>query len=134
MHDLATNLREAQLYAHNAHNLAKGPSFFSDHAFFGDAYAAYEKAYDDLVEQMIGLGYSVDLPAIAKTAGKEAGAYSFDGMTNEACFRVLLQHEQEIQELVKKYVPHVDDGTQNMLQGFAQDSLHRCYLIKRRLA
>ena len=134
MHDLAVTLREAQLYAHNAHNIARGPSFFSDHEFFSDAYAAYEKAYDHVVERMIGLGHQVDLPAITKTAGKEAGAYSFDGMTNEACFRVLLQHEAEIQKLVKKYVPNVDDGTQNLLQGLADESLDRSYLMQRRVA
>lgn len=134
MHDLAVTLREAQLYAHNAHNVAHGPTFFSDHKFFGKAYAAYEGAYDRVVERMIGLGYQVDLPAMTKSAGKEAGAYSFENMTNEACFRVLLQHEGEIQKLVKKYVPNVDDGTQNLLQGIADESLDRCYLIQRRLA
>ena len=61
MHDLAIILRSAQLYAHNAHNMTKGKTFFSDHKFFGQLYPVYEEAYDSIVERMIGLGYDVSI-------------------------------------------------------------------------
>lgn len=135
MHDLAVQLRAGQLYLHNAHNIgSKGPSFFSDHKWFGKSYAAFEEAYDHVVERMIGLGYDIDLQSITKNAAKEAASYSTAVMTPELCFRTQLKIEQEICSLIRGYVPNVDDGTQNLLQGLADDSLDRQYQIKQRLS
>lgn len=135
MHELAVQFRAGHLYLHNAHNIgSKGPSFFSDHAWFETSYKAFEEAYDKVVERMIGLGYDVNLQSIIKSAAKEAASYSTAVMTPELCFRTQLKLEQEICAMIRNYVPNVDDGTQNLLQGLADESLDRQYAIKQRLS
>ena len=134
MHDLAIILRSAQLYAHNAHNMTKGKTFFSDHEFLSEAYAAYESAYDSVVERMIGLGYDVDLNRVTKEAGKDAGSYAVKDVDPEMFFTTLFNFERNICDCVKEYVPNMTDGTQNLLQGIADDSEIRQYKLRQRLA
>lgn len=132
MHDLAITLRAAQLYTHNAHNVgSKGPLFHQDHEWFGSSYAAYEAAYDAIVERMVGLGYQVDLKAITEGACEECCSYSITSA--QTCYNAQLGFEKQLCKLVAKYVPNVDDGTQNLLQGLADESLSRQYKINQRL-
>lgn len=134
MHDLAVTFRAAQLYTHSAHLLAKGATSHQDHKLFGDFYSAHESAFDQVMERMIGLGHEIDLQSIISSASRMAAAYSFVNFTNETGFRAVEEFEQQIRELVRKYVPNVDDGTQNLLQGLADESLARSYHIKQRLS
>lgn len=69
MEKLATKLRYMQFYAHNAHNMCKGDTFFSDHEELGGLYGTYEGLYDSIVERMIGTGQTIDL---VKVQTKEA--------------------------------------------------------------
>lgn len=131
MNSIAIFLRALQLYSHNAHNLAKGPTFFEDHEYFGELYAAYESAYDSIVERMIGEGETPDLGDISvKAAGISNGKTIKD---NENSFKTILATETRLREEIKKEVSNASDGTQNLLQGLADDSLNRCYKIKQRL-
>lgn len=132
MNELATIFRFAQFYAHIAHNLASGQTFFQDHEFLGELYGAYESAYDDVVERMIGLGQTPDLKKINLSAATLLNAYGSDYST-EACLRHLLYTEKEICEEVAKIAPTTSDGTQNLLQGLADDSEKRQYKLGQRL-
>lgn len=133
MHDLAVTYRAAQLYTHSAHLLAKGATSHQDHELFGEFYKAHDAAFDQVMERMIGLGYEVDPQTIISSAGRMAATYTFAKFTNEQGFRAVEEFEQQIRELIKKYVPNIDDGTQNLLQGLADESLARSYHIKQRL-
>jgi DNA-binding ferritin-like protein len=131
MKELAVELRTAQFVAHNAHNLAKGATFFEDHEFFGEAYADYESAYDSIVERIIGLGDEIDLNDVTQEAAAELDEYPIT--TVGLCYQHLLESEQEIQTLCSSLTPGSTIGTQNLLAQIADDSEVRQYKISRKI-
>ena len=125
-------LRAAQFYAHNAHNLACGATFYQDHAALGDLYSAYEDAYDSVIERMIGSGNIPDLNAIQSAAA--AYIATLPAITDGAmAFAVLLNIEAGIQSLCLSETPQASLGTQNLLAQLADDSEMRSYKIGQRL-
>jgi DNA-binding ferritin-like protein len=131
MHNTAIILRALQLYAHNAHNLAKGKTFLQDHEYLGELYSAYEGEYDSLVERMIGVGEEPDLNEITKEAADAATANEFKD--NDNAFSVLLVTEKELCSSIEKDMTDASNGTQNLLQTIADNSEMRQYKLKRRL-
>jgi DNA-binding ferritin-like protein len=131
MHNTAIILRALQLYAHNAHNLAKGKTFLQDHEYLGELYSAYEGEYDSLVERMIGIGEEPDLNEITKEAADAATANEFKDDDN--AFSVLLVTEKELCSSIEKDITDASNGTQNLLQTIADNSEMRQYKLKRRL-
>lgn len=133
MKKLATLYRHAQLYAHMAHNLAKGSTFFEDHEFFGEAYSAYESAYDSVVERMIGQAPADDFSNVLVEINKDAVKELYPAKENESCFGHLLTVEVLICEEIEKLVPASSQGTQNLLQGLCDEGEVRQYKIQQRL-
>lgn len=129
---IAVLLRAGQLFAHQAHHLVSGPSFFGDHGFFGDVYEAFEGAYDDVIEYSLASGDEVDLPAIGVDAADLASGIAESDDTDDL-FAGQLSIEEKLQKLITKHVSAMDDAGQNLLQGLAQDSKKRIYKIQRRL-
>lgn len=130
MKQIATILRALQFYAHNAHNVAKGKSFFEDHEHFGELYAAYESAYDAVIERMIGLDQTPDLIKILEGA---CALVTKEPVTNEEAFETLMATEYALREEIDTANKGASLGTQNFLQGLADTSEQRCYLIGQRL-
>mgnify|MGYP001605842147 CR=1 FL=1 len=64
MEEVAKTLRFMQFYAHEAHNLCSGDTFFSDHDHLGGLYSAYEGEYDSVIERMVGLEIKVDIAKV----------------------------------------------------------------------
>lgn len=128
---LATHLRYMQLHTHNAHNACQGDTFYSDHEELGDLYGVYTGLYDGVIERMIGLGQSVDLVSIQVDAAKmlEATPTSFS-----AAFTAVLKCEEELIKLIDAANEGASLGTQNFLQGIADDSEVRQYKLKQRLS
>ena len=135
MKHLAIKFREAQFFAHAAHNLVSGRSFFSDHAVLGDLYSAYEDAYDQIIETMIGEKDQV-LPLEWTVAGAEfAAANTIDGMNSNEMFDVIATLESDIRSDISILMQDQhSDGKQDLLQGLAHDSLKRTYKINQRIA
>lgn len=131
MKQIAITLRGLQLFAHNAHNLAKGKTFLEDHEFFGELYATYEAAYDDVVERMIGLNGDQDLNAITDEAEDMASSVKF--ADNEQAYNVLLVTEKQLLDVIEKGFKGYSLGTQDLLQGIANESERRIYKFKRKL-
>ena len=129
---IAIRLRASQFIAHNAHNLASGPTFFTDHKFFGKAYPAYEAAYDSVVERMIGLGEKPDLTDITTKAAREL--YEYQDTTPIECYESLLEGERELLDLIAKCCEEVSCGTSNLLANLADDAEVRIYQINQRIA
>lgn len=132
MHTLATQFLTAKLYAHRAHHLVSGPTFFADHAFLGDLYSTYDSAYDDLIERMIGLGEKLDIIAITTAAIERFQKGRMDTKPDQF-FKTLLNMERQILETIKKAVPGATDGTANLLQGLADESEARGYKLQQRV-
>lgn len=133
--EIAIHFRFLQLYTHNAHNLAKGDTFFEDHEFLGELYAKYEDAYDATVERMIGLGEKVDLMMLQKNAA-DMVAKEAQPSINDGWFKQILTGEHVIVSLVEKCFEEDDEytqGTLNLLAQFADDAEVRIYKLTRRL-
>jgi DNA-binding ferritin-like protein len=131
MQDIATQFRAMQFIAHRAHNLASGPTFFEDHEYFGELYAAYEAAYDATIERIIGIGGTPDI-----------GKITYDAVslmvTEPAAMAVIefgriLVMESELRIIIDAQNEGASLGVQNMLQQFADDSQARSYKIGQRI-
>jgi DNA-binding ferritin-like protein len=139
MQTLASIYRFLQLFAHAGHHLASGCTFNQDHAFFGELYAAYGEAFDEIVERLIGMGklsgvkdrIALDTKAsaiLAKTDSEEL-------MCSEDCFEILLEMEQEICGKIEKLIEgKLSQGTINLLAQLADDSEKRQYKLTQRVA
>jgi hypothetical protein len=129
---LATQLRYMQFYAHNAHNLCQGDTFFADHEELGDLYGVYEGLYDSVIERMIGLGQSVDLVKIqveaAKMLDSEAEPTAFS-----SAFSGLLTCENDLCKVISDANEGASLGTQDLLQAMCNESEVRQYKFKQRL-
>lgn len=121
-------LRTGQLYLQAAHNTTKGCTFFSDHAWLGEAYDAFAAGYDAVAERAIGLGEDPDLLAINIEAAKTAAELPL----GSSVFSQALELEQSLQSVIesmgKKTV-----GTDNLLAGLADASEVRGYKLKQRI-
>lgn len=131
---LAARFRAMQLFAHNAHLLAKGPSFASDHKMFKGFYEAYEEAFDGLIERTIGLDGEYNPEASFKQIG-EFMASTWGCRNPEECFEKLMDMEKRICTDVNDILTRMDvtQGVSNFLQGLCDESESRQYKIKQRL-
>lgn len=127
--NIASILRYMQFLGHLGHNLLGGQTFFQDHAFLADLYAAYEAHYDDIVERMIGTGEEIDLVKVQK----DAVSGLKDPKSYEACFKELLDCEVELCNMIEKLVEGSSQGAANLLQDLADKSEKRQYKLKQRL-
>ena len=132
---LITKYRTAQLFAHNAHHLTTGATFFSDHEYLGELYAAYESAYDVLVERWIGLGNVPNLMQVQRAAADNVTAVR--GIPAAFAFGELLRQEEGLQKWIENAIsvnsPPLTQGTINLLTGLADESEARVYKLKQRL-
>jgi len=129
---LASLYRLSQLYAHMAHNLTGGETFFQDHSFFGDLYGTYEDAYDGIIERMIGIGQTPDIVGITKKACEFLADHSSD-KTAEVFYSKLSATEIQIRGLIDNVLKGQSQGTTNFLQGLADESEVRSFKISQRL-
>ncbi len=118
-----------QFYAHIAHNVLGGSTFFGDHEFLGSSYAAYEEDYDSLVERSIGLGEDPDLVAIHKAAVKDLSVPK----DYKQCFKELLEYEKELCSLCEEAAKEAPLGTNNLIAAIADKSEARQYKLSQRL-
>lgn len=129
---LAADIRFMQFYAHNAHNLIKGSTFFQDHGFLGELYPKYEEIYDSLVERIIGADENIDLIKINQIAFdtmKEAGISD----DPKKIFTNLVNFEDYICIQIEELVAGYSEGTRQMLGTIADESEVRQYKMKQRL-
>lgn len=131
MQELAILLRACQFYAHNAHNLASGETFFEDHEYLGELYAAYESAYDGVIERIIGLGDVPDLIDLTAKATERLKAMG-ESAPQEVVFAALMKAEREICAACDAASEGESSGTINFLQGLADASEMRQYKLRQR--
>lgn len=134
MDSLITQLRALQFLAHRAHNVIKGPTFFEDHKFLGKLYPDYEAAYDSAVERVIGLGTEKLSLAKINIAASKMSDILPDETKPEPFFRAILKGEKDLCGMIDKAVENASHGTQDLLQGFCNDSEKRQYRLKQRLS
>lgn len=131
MKKLASALRAAQLHAHTAHNLIRGQTFFADHAYLGELYAAYEEEYDHVIERIIGLDLKAEPDVISADAADNAMGYDY--VDANQIFLDCLSLEAAIRDEAERCLKDdYDSGTQNMLQGICDKSLDRAYKLNQR--
>ena len=128
--DLATLFRTINLYSHHAHNLTSGDTFMQDHAFFGEVYDLADTFYDDCIERHIGTqDDKVDLCNIIKDA------YDLIEKMSDDYYKTILVLSEEatncIDEMCKS--DKLSSGTENLIQGQADQLEVLIYKIKRRI-
>jgi DNA-binding ferritin-like protein len=139
MHNLAAIFRFLQLFAHAAHNLTNGCTFFADHKFLQKLYAEYEDAFDATVERLIGIGEiktaneRIEIDCKATSILEKADAENLD--CAEEWFEVLQDMEIELCKAIEKLAKSskISQGTLNLIAQFADDSEVRQYRIGQRL-
>jgi DNA-binding ferritin-like protein len=134
MDSLITQLRALQFLAHRAHNVIKGPTFFEDHEFLGELYPAYEAAYDSAVERVIGLGTEKLNLSKINIAASQMSDILPNETKPEPFLRAILKGEKDLCKMIDEAVEKASQGTQNLLQGFADQSEARQYQLKQRLS
>jgi len=131
--DLAIAFRAAQFVAHNSHHLVKGMAFFQDHEFIGELYERYTEAYDGIAERIIAFNGTLDVVSVTTKAAAAASSFNPDAKTSNEIFSALLAVEKSFCNMIKVIVPSCTDGTQNFLQGLADESEQAQYKISRRI-
>jgi DNA-binding ferritin-like protein len=131
MENIAIILRFLQLYAHQAHNLAKGQTFFSDHEFFNKLYHEYEEEYDSIVERCLGLGISCDIRKVNNAAAKNLP--DDNSLQTEKCLAEILKQEKNLCAQIEGFYLNMSVGSQQLIGSIADNSEKRQYFIKRRL-
>jgi DNA-binding ferritin-like protein len=134
MKEIATILRTLQLFAHNCHNLVKGPMFFADHEFLGELYPVYEKSYDSIVERALGLGLEPDLVDLTVDAAQMLPIFN-PMKENRECFEAILKLEISLCRQIETYLAStkVSEGTKQLLGTICDESEARMYQIRQRI-
>ncbi len=134
LYELASCYRAAQLFAHTAHHLTKGPTFFQDHEWFGSLYSTYKDAFDDLCEEALALGEKYSPVDIMRKVVAEVNT-TFSDKTTDAYFNRLLSFEKDFQKRIADMMKDTKlaDGTQNLIQGLATESSKRVYKMNARM-
>jgi DNA-binding ferritin-like protein len=123
-----------QLFAHSAHHLSKGQTFFEDHSFFGDTYSAVEDDFDSVAERMIGLGEEeMDVLEITTHAIAILKDSPSTDSSMEDFFNYQLKLEKHLCETIKKSISSVSPGTEQLIGEIANKSEVRQYKLKQRL-
>lgn len=131
MDKIAFILRYLQLYAHQAHNLVKGQTFFQDHDFLGELYPVYEAEYDSVVERSIGLGKPVNIQKVNILAAKELPLDS--SLNNMKCFQSILESEKYLCSQIEQSIKGASQGTIQLLGDIADKSEMRQYKLQQRI-
>lgn len=135
MESIAILLNFLQLYSHNAHNLVKGPVFFSDHDFLGELYSEYETDYDDIVERMVGLGMPIKLVGIRLEAVKLLSSLPEVEKENKDYFKNILSLEKQLCKKIEEFIAGnpVSEGTKQLLGDLCNKSEKRQYKLLQRI-
>ena len=91
-----------------------------------------DRAYDSVVERLIGLEQRADPATLTTAAAKAAAGFSVGD--NTTTFRVILQAELDLQRTLKADAASASLGFNNLLAQLADDSESRVYRLRRRLA
>lgn len=135
MQPIAIILRTLQLYAHNAHNLVKGPIFNSDHDVLGELYPEYENTYDGVIERLIGKGEIPDLIMIQEQAVIALKTKPVQVPENKIYFEQIMIMEKQLCAAIEAYITSCkcSEGTRQMLGDICDKSEMRQYKLSRRI-
>lgn len=137
MKELLYLLRGMYLYAHSAHHLSKGISFFADHGFFGDVYNDIEGDYDDVAERIIGLYGEEHLKlqeVISGAMNKIIDAPSVGTKDNRVFFEYQYKLDERLKDLIKQIIDAgVTPGVEQLIGEIANKAEMRCYKVRQRL-
>lgn len=133
---VAARLRVLQLFYHNCHNLAHGPTFVADHGLLGDFYSQAEDHYDAVVEYMIATlgGQAFDTSMLAEAVCEELEKFKAETMPMPEMFLTALQLEAEMYSDIESLEKGSPIGLRNLLGDVGQASDVRKYKLKQRLS
>jgi len=130
MIELAILFRALNLYAHFAHNMTKGLTFFQDHAFFGELYETADDFYDQLIERIIGT--SNETISLSEIDSKANALISKGNDNYYGTIKAVLEKSLSDIEKLCRY-GKFSVGTLNLLQGQADQIEVILYKIKQKM-
>lgn len=136
MQDLAILYRLKQFLGHQCHQMVSRIVFLQDHEFLGEIYGRAEDHYDDVIERMIGLGKTPDLPMIQVQAAQKLTQIPLTYKENSECFNAILSLNKQILALIEtmaKTPGMLSQGTLNMLADEADQIEREQYRIGQRV-
>lgn len=135
MKAIAITLKLMNIYAHNCHNIVAHVPFFQDHEFLAEAYAAYDDAYDSVIERMIGLDLPCNLVDVHILAVQNLQKLPQNYLENKTCFQTLSLLEEKLCQTIEQEISAggMSEGTRQLLGDICDKSEARQYKIKQRL-
>lgn len=134
MKDCISMSRMMNLYYHHLHNVSKGSSFEGDHEMMLEFYEAMDDAYDSLLERHIGLGGTMGKSDFLKIVDNAEEV--LEEIPESDDFHVHIQHalslEADFRRLLEEANAGASLGTQNLVQGLADESEVRSYKLGQR--
>lgn len=132
---IALDLRTLHFYTQSAHHRAKGPTFFPDHEFLGEAYEAHALAFDAILEIALGDGLTFDEQQINLHAAEAAAALTAkDGGSVPKMLQTVLDLEKRLQATLSAFASRADLGNQTYAGDLHRASKHRAsYFLTQRL-
>lgn len=135
MLELAIHLKLMHIYSHAAHNSISGPTFLSDHDFFGELYEKREEEYDAVVERYIGLYNTINFKQIETEALNKFHSMQLDFKSGVNYFQQQLMLEKQLCDIIEQYATSgkYSQGTIQMIGNIADQSEMYQYKIKQRI-
>lgn len=135
MKDLLALTRMMKLYYHHLHNIAHGPCFSADHELMSDFYTQLDKSYDSLVERHIGLGGTMDTPALLEIITEAHSVLNSIPDTDDMItyFYHSMSLEASLRAEIEAAISMSSAGTENLLAALADESEQREYMLKQRV-
>lgn len=120
--------KTGNLWYHAAHNTVSTCAFHADHAFYGEAYAAFDAAYDDLIERQIGLTGSADIVGVNTSALEAFAKLSLD---TDSLVETAMELERDFISAIEGAMG-ISTGTDDLLAGLANAAEVRLYKLRQR--
>ncbi len=135
MKDLIALSRAMKLYYHHLHNIANGACFSSDHSMMSGFYKELDNSYDSLVERFIGLGNKMDKSELVSFINESVGVLEEipEGDDMIVHFNHALSLEDSLRAELKSAKEGASCGTENLLEGLADQSEVRAFKLNQRV-
>jgi DNA-binding ferritin-like protein len=109
--------------------------FKQDHEMLGDIYEKADGHYDSIIERLIGLGRTPNIPTINLQAAQKLQQLVLSYKENAECFSAILNLNKQILQNIEMLAksPGISQGTLQLIGGHADEIEKENYFLGQRL-
>ena len=135
MEELAILFRFKQLLGQQCHQMVSRSVFKQDHEMLGDIYEKADGHYDSIIERLIGLGRTPNIPTINLQAAQKLQQLVLSYKENAECFSAILNLNKQILQNIEMLAksPGISQGTLQLIGGHADEIEKENYFLGQRL-